>query len=93
MEIQVLTEFQLEMTLIGEAIVEKVFLPKIWPSLAQMLSKISKFEIISEFSDLYHGNTHNERVSYQNDHDWWWYFPKCNFAPNLTHVWPKFCPK
>ena len=48
MEIQVLTEFQLDMTLIGEAIAKKAILQQIWPifghSLAKILSKIAKFE-------------------------------------------------
>ena len=41
MEIQVLTEFQLKITLIGEAIAKNVILPQIWTifgtSLAQIL--------------------------------------------------------
>ena len=53
MEIQVLTEFQLKITLIGEAITKKVIFPQIMtifrPSLAQSVSKIAKFEWISLF--------------------------------------------
>ena len=74
MEIQLLTEFQLKIILIGEAIAKKVILPKIWPifrpSLAQMLSKIAKFGSISNISDLNHGNTSTDRVSSPNDHNW-----------------------
>ena len=74
MEIQVLAKFQLKITLIGEAVAKNVILPQIWPifrpSLAQIVSKIAKFERISKFSDLNHGNTHTDRVSSQNDNDW-----------------------
>ena len=74
MVIQVLTEFQLKITIIGEAIAKKVNLPQICPiygpSLAQILSKIAKSEYISECSKIYHGNTHTDRVSSQNYHDW-----------------------
>ena len=48
MEIQVLTQFQFEITLIGEAIAKKAILPQICPifgpSMAQILSKVAKFE-------------------------------------------------
>ena len=48
MEIQLLTEFQLKITLTGEAIAKKVILPQIWPIyvpfLAQICSKIAQFE-------------------------------------------------
>ena len=74
MEIQVMTEFQLKITLIGEAIVKKVILPQIWPVfrpyLVQIVSKIAKFEIISKSSDLNHGNTSTYRVSAQNCQVW-----------------------
>ena len=94
MVIQVLTKFQLKTNLIGEAVVKKVILPQICPiygpSLAQILSKIARSEWISKFSKIYHGNTHTDRVSSQNDHDWWWYCQKGNFATNKTHVW-HFC--
>ena len=47
--------------MIGEAIVKKEILQQIWPifgpSLAQILSKIAKFEGISECYNIYHGNT------------------------------------
>ena len=74
MEMQLLTEFPLKMTIIDEAIAKKVILLQIWhtfgPSLVQILSKIAKFERISEFSNIYHENTHTDRVSSQNDYDW-----------------------
>ena len=74
MEIQVLTEFQLKITRIGEAIAKKVILTQIWtifrPSLAQIMPKIAKFEIISKFSDLNHGNTSTDRVSAQYYPHW-----------------------
>ena len=74
MEINILTQFQLKMTLIGEAIAKNVILSPIWtifrPSLAQIMSKIAKFEIISKFSDLNHGNTSTDRVSAQNYPNW-----------------------
>ena len=58
------------MTMIGDDTAKKVIFPLIWPifrpSLAQIVSKIAKFERISKFSDLYHGNTHTNRVSSQN---------------------------
>ena len=70
MEIQVLSEFYLKMTLIGEDHAKNVILHPICtifrPSLAQIVSKIAKFELISKFSDLNHGNTSNDRVSSQN---------------------------
>ena len=47
MLIEVLTEFQLKITMIGGDIGKKVFLPQIKPmfgaSLAQILSKLSKY--------------------------------------------------
>ena len=74
MKIQVLTEFQLKMTMVGEGISKKIILPKIWPifgpPLAQIMSKIAKFERISEFSDLNQGNTSTDRVSAQNYPNW-----------------------
>ena len=48
MEIQVLTKFQLKISLIGEAIAKMVILP-IFRPLAQIVSKIAKFERISKF--------------------------------------------
>ena len=66
MEIQVLTEFQLKITIIGEATSENLILAKIGhifrPSLAQILSKIANFERISKFSDLNNGDTSTGRV-------------------------------
>ena len=48
MEIQVQTEFQLKINLIGEAIAKKVILPQIWPIygpyLVQIVPKIPEFE-------------------------------------------------
>ena len=48
MVIQVLTEFQLNITMIGEAITKKVILhqilPIFGPSLVQIVPKISEFE-------------------------------------------------
>ena len=88
MEIQVLTKFQLKITLIGDAVAKKVILPQMWPifrpSLVQIVSKIAKFEWISEFSNIYHENTHTDRVSSQNDHDWLWYCQIGNFV-NFSH--------
>ena len=53
MEIQVLTKFQLKITLIGEDVSKKVICPKIWAififSLAQIVSKVAKFERIAKF--------------------------------------------
>ena len=47
MVMQVLTEFQLNITMIGEAIAKKVILDQIWPifgpSLVQIVSRISQF--------------------------------------------------
>ena len=40
MEIQVLIEFQLRMTLIGEAIAKKVILPQIWAIFRRSLAQI-----------------------------------------------------
>ena len=74
MEILILAEFHLKMTMIGDGIVKKVILPQIWPifgpSLAQILSTIAKFEGISNFTDLNHGNTSTDRVSAQNYPNW-----------------------
>ena len=74
MEIQVLTEFQLKITLNGEAIAKKVTVPQIWPifrpSLAQIVSKIAKFVRISKFSDFNHVNIITVRVSAHNYPNW-----------------------
>ena len=74
MEIQELTELQHKITLIGATIAKKVILPQIYhtfrPSLVQIVSKIAKFERISKFSGLNHGNIHTYRVSSQNENDW-----------------------
>ena len=70
MEIHILTEFHLKMTMIGDDIAKKVILPQILlifrPSLAQILSKIANFERISNFYDLKRGNTSTRQVSAQN---------------------------
>ena len=56
--------------LVGEAIDKNIILPNIRPifepSFAKITSKIAKFERISAFSDLNHGNTSTDRVSAQN---------------------------
>ena len=74
MEIHKLTEFHLKMTMIGDDIAKKVILPQICPifepSLVQILSKIAKFERISNFYDLKHGNTSTDRVSAQIYRNW-----------------------
>ena len=61
MEIHILTEFHLKMTMFGDDIAKKVILPKILlifrPSLAKIVSKIDKFEGMSYVSDVYDGNT------------------------------------
>ena len=48
MVVQVLTEFQLKITMVGEVIAKKVILDQIWPifgpSLVQIVPKITKFE-------------------------------------------------
>ena len=84
------------MTLIDEAIAKNVILLQIWtifrPSLAHIVSKIAKFEIISKFSDLNHGNTSIDRVSAQNYHNWLRYCQKGNFGPHLTRIWTFFKP-
>ena len=50
MVIQVLTKFQLKITMIGEAIAKNVILNQIWPifgpSLVQIVPKIPEFEKI-----------------------------------------------
>ena len=50
MVIQVLTDFKLEMIIIGEAIAKMVILDQIWPIFGpfsvQIVSKIAKFKIM-----------------------------------------------
>ena len=74
MGIQVLSEFQLKMTLIIEAIAKKVILPKILPIFGYFCPKFypiyAKFERISNFSEFNHRNTSTDRVSTQNDPNW-----------------------
>ena len=65
MEIQVLTKFQLKITLIGEVIATSV-----------ILLKIAKFERIYNFSDLNHINRSIVRVSTQNHPNWRSYWQK-----------------
>ena len=93
MVIQVLTDFQLEIIIIGEAISKIVIFDQIcpifWQFLVQIVSKISQFERISTFSDLRHGNKSSERVSTQNDHNWWSYCQNGNCAQNLAHILSK----
>ena len=66
MEIHILTQFNFKMTMIGDNIAKKVILPQIspmyGPSLAQIVSKIAKFERIPNLFDLNHGNIHTDRV-------------------------------
>ena len=61
MDIQVLTEFQLKMTMIDEYIAKKLIFVKIelifGPSLAEILSKIAKFRRMIQFYDVYNENT------------------------------------
>ena len=74
MEIQELTEFKLKINLIVGTVDKKVTLPQILPtfrpSLAQILSKIAKFETISNYYDLKHGNTSTDRGSSKNYTNW-----------------------
>ena len=71
MGIKILTQFQLKMTLIGEAIAKNVILPQISTFLgSNFVTQIAKFERISKFSDLNHGNTTTGQVSSQNDPNW-----------------------
>ena len=90
MEIQVQTEFPIKITIIDEDIATNLIFHQIWPivgpSLGKMLSKIDRFEWITEFSNIYHGNTHSERDSSKNDDHCWWYCQKCNFATKLDHI-------
>ena len=51
------------------AILDKI-VAKEGQQISQILSKIATFELISEFSNIYHGNTHTARVSSQNYNDW-----------------------
>ena len=68
--IQVLTELQLKITMIGEAITKKVILNQIWPifgpSLVQIVAKIPEFEKTFQISGVYHRNTSTGGVSAQN---------------------------
>ena len=100
METQVLAEFQLKITLIGEAIDNNVILPQIWTifrhSLAQIVSKIAKFEKLSKFPDLNHGNTSTGRVLAKNYPNWGSYCQKVilpQIWPIYDLLWPKFRPK
>ena len=51
MEIHILTELHLKMTMIGDDIAKKAIFPQIWdifgPSFAKIVSKIAKFEGMS----------------------------------------------
>ena len=71
MGIQVLSEFQLKMILIVEAIAKKVILPQIWPIFGYFCPKFypidAKFVSISNFSEFNHINTSTDRLSTQND--------------------------
>ena len=70
MEIQVLAEFQLKMTMICEGIAKKVIFDKIWPifgpSLVQIVPKIPEFEKMLQISGVYLRNTSTVGVSAQN---------------------------
>ena len=71
MEIHILPEFHLKMTMIGDDIAKNVIFPQISPifrhSLAQIVSKIAKCERTYTFSiNLNHRNTGTDRVSAQN---------------------------
>ena len=74
MEIHILTEFHLKITMSGDDISKNVILPKICPifapSMAQIFSKIANFERISNLYDLKHGNTSTDQVSAQNCPNW-----------------------
>ena len=71
MEIHILTEFHLKITMIGDDIAKKVTLPQILP-----MTKIVKLERILNFYDLKHGNTSTGRVSVQNYSNWMKLLPK-----------------
>ena len=70
---------------------QKVNCAQIWlifrPSLAKIVSKIDKFERISNCSDINHRNTCTDQFSAQIYPNWWSYCQKCIFAPNLAHIW------
>ena len=70
MIIQVLTEFKLIITMIGESIAKNIILDQIWPiflpSLVKIVPKIPKFEEIFYNSGVYHRNTSTGGVSDQN---------------------------
>ena len=51
-------------------------------TLAQIVSKVAKFERISNFYDLKHGNTSTDQVSDQNYPNWRSYCQKGNFVQN-----------
>ena len=74
MEIHILAELYLKITMFGDNIAKTVIFPQILPifgpSLAQILSKIAKFEMISNFYDLQHGNTSTNQVPAQNYPNW-----------------------
>ena len=69
-EIQVLTEFQLKITMIVEAIAKNVIFYQIWPifgpSLVQIVPKIPKFEQMFQISGVYYRNTSTGGVSAKN---------------------------
>ena len=66
MEVHILTEFHLQMTIMMKILPKKVILPNILPIVgpyvAQILSKIAKFEKISNLYDLKRGNTSTDKV-------------------------------
>ena len=70
MVIQVLAEFQLKITMVGEDITKKVILDQIWPifgpSFVQIVPKIPEFEKMFQIYGVYHRNTSSGGVSAQN---------------------------
>ena len=63
MDIKILTQFQLKITLIGEAIGKNVILTHISTLFGtNVVTKIAKFERISQFYDL------NTRTTCESDH-------------------------
>ena len=61
-----------------------------WPIfghyLSQIVSKIAKFERISNFYDLKHGNTITDPVSAPSYPNCGRYCKKGNFGSNMTHI-------
>ena len=70
MEIHILTEYNLKMSMIGDDIAKNVISAQIWsifvPTLAKMLFKMAKCGRIANLYDLKHGNTGTDQVSAKN---------------------------